>query len=81
MLLCLFQFLDNGDEFSFGENEDKKMLTLAFGEALLSFLKALPEPLIPYSIQARCAQVTDREEAFEACEISRWINCVLLFNN
>jgi hypothetical protein len=43
-------------------------MALAFAQTLLQFLDSLPEPLIPVSLHARCAQIKSRDEAFEV----RW---------
>jgi inositol polyphosphate 5-phosphatase INPP5B/F len=32
---------------------------------LLMFLRSLPESLVPFSLHQRCAEVTNRDEAFD----------------
>ncbi|KAI0752588.1 DNase I-like protein [Daedaleopsis nitida] len=55
--------LDTGEEFSGPEGDPK--LALAFGDTLLQLLESLIEPVIPVSLHAHCAQVMNRDEAFE----------------
>jgi inositol polyphosphate 5-phosphatase INPP5B/F len=47
--------------------KDDPRLALAVAQTLLQLLDSLPEPVIPVSLYARCAQVTSRDEAFEVC--------------
>ncbi|KAL4243376.1 inositol 1,4,5-trisphosphate 5-phosphatase type II family protein [Abortiporus biennis] len=58
--------LDTGNEFEFDISEtDKFSICKAFATCLLKFLDSLPHSVIPRSLQARCAQVLNREMAFE----------------
>ncbi|TFK52904.1 DNase I-like protein [Heliocybe sulcata] len=60
--------LDTGEEFTFKAEADgryDRKTTIAFGEALLQFLKSLVEPVIPRHLHSKCVQINDRDEAFE----------------
>ncbi|KIM82825.1 hypothetical protein PILCRDRAFT_457561 [Piloderma croceum F 1598] len=56
--------LDTGADFPKVMKDDPR-LALAVAQTLLQLLDSLPEPVIPVSLYARCAQVTSRDEAFE----------------
>ncbi|TFK75551.1 DNase I-like protein [Pluteus cervinus] len=60
--------LDTGEEFTFSKNEEKTAIAIAFGATILQFLKAMPDPVIPASLHTQCAQVTNRDDAFELLE-------------
>ncbi|KAH8102042.1 DNase I-like protein [Cristinia sonorae] len=72
--------LDTGTEFSPHAEEGGARMALAFATCLLEFLDSLPESVIPSSMHPRCAQVTDREQAFEllddlpSASVNVWIS-------
>ncbi|EJD01693.1 DNase I-like protein [Fomitiporia mediterranea MF3/22] len=61
--------LDTGEEFNFDSKDmseaERRKLALSFADVLFDFFQLLPSPLIPASVQDRCTQATDRDEAFE----------------
>ncbi|THH32874.1 hypothetical protein EUX98_g1340 [Antrodiella citrinella] len=57
--------LDTGAEFGPHAEEDGPRMAVAFATCLLEFLDTLPESVIPLNLHARCAQATDREQAFQ----------------
>lgn len=63
--MTTLQCLDTGHEFIFGTSEDKTIICLSFGEALLQMLQSLPISLVPAHMHERCSFATDRDEAFE----------------
>lgn len=64
LVATIRECLDTGAEFPTAIQNDLS-LALAFVQTLLQFLDSLPEPLIPVSLHARCAQINSRDEAFE----------------
>ena len=42
---------------------------MAVAQTLLQLLDSLLESVVPPSLQARCAQITSRDEAFEVCSL------------
>ncbi|KAJ7742592.1 DNase I-like protein [Mycena metata] len=71
MVDTIRECLDTGADFpssfsSAGAGANAKdSVPIAFGETLLRLLDALPEPLVPHALHARCAGTTSRDEAFE----------------
>lgn len=61
--------MDTGHEFIFGTSDDKTVICLSFGEALLQMLQSLPVALVPTHLHERCSFARDRDEAFEV----RWL--------
>ena len=59
------QSLDTGEEFDFGAAEKEPKLPLSFADTLLQLLDSLNEPVIPAALHSKCAQTTNRDEAFE----------------
>jgi phosphatidylinositol-bisphosphatase len=59
--------------------KDDPRLALAFAQTLLQLLDSLPEPVIPISLHARCAQATSRDEAFEVCQQQPY--CCTIFDD
>ena len=47
------------------------MVTLAFGEVLLLFLKSLQTPVVPQRLFPLIAQVTSSDDTFEVCDTMR----------
>lgn len=59
------QSLDTGAEFTVDGPESDPKTALAFADALLQLLGSFVEPVIPTALQAKCAEMTSRDEAFE----------------
>ncbi|KAF9045408.1 DNase I-like protein [Panaeolus papilionaceus] len=57
--------LDTGDEFPFPSSPTDPSIARSFATALVEFLNALPEPLIPANLHSRSLEMTNRDEAFE----------------
>jgi len=72
--------LDTGAEFGPHPEEDEFRMAMAFATCLLELLDTLPEPVIPPSMHARCAEAASREEAFElldelpSASVNVWIS-------
>ncbi|KAJ7620458.1 DNase I-like protein [Roridomyces roridus] len=72
--------LDTGADFPFAPTAEDDKVPIAFGEALFRLLESLTEPLVPYELHARCAEMTSRDEAFEmldalpAVGVNVWIS-------
>ncbi|KAJ7143655.1 DNase I-like protein [Mycena filopes] len=68
MVDTIRECLDTGADFPFTPSalEDDEP-AIAFGETLIRLLNALPEPLVPVELHARCAEISlgGRDEAFE----------------
>ncbi|KZV85961.1 DNase I-like protein [Exidia glandulosa HHB12029] len=54
--------LDTGEAF---EDNLKPTDAKSVADVLVALLDSLPEPVIPWSVQAQCAEVADRDAAFE----------------
>ncbi|KAJ7178211.1 DNase I-like protein [Mycena filopes] len=76
MVDTIRECLDTGADFPFPstpsaagaqDDFDKPAIAIAFGETLIRLLNALPEPLVPVELHARCAEISlgGRDEAFE----------------
>lgn len=63
--LLLLQCLDTGADFDLPTEEDLERSALSVATCLIELLSSLPEPLIPFTMQQRCAQATNRDDAFE----------------
>lgn len=59
------QCLDTGADFPLPGAEKEAETALAFGDVLIRFLGLLPDPIIPASLVARCAEVTNKDDAFQ----------------
>ncbi|KAK7021890.1 hypothetical protein VNI00_017179 [Paramarasmius palmivorus] len=57
--------LDTGEDFPFSPEKKDDAVLVAFGESLLQLLGSLPDGIIPSELHNQCAQVTNRDEAFE----------------
>ncbi|EPT03267.1 hypothetical protein FOMPIDRAFT_1028919 [Fomitopsis schrenkii] len=57
--------LDTGAEFPFQGSEKESATALAFGDVFIRLLGLLPDPIIPASLVARCAEVTSKDDAFQ----------------
>ncbi|PPR03410.1 hypothetical protein CVT24_012705 [Panaeolus cyanescens] len=72
--------LDTGNEFPFPDNPNDSSIARSFATALVEFLNALPEPLIPATLHSRCLEMSNRDEAFElldsvpAAAVNVWIS-------
>ncbi|KAI0725443.1 DNase I-like protein [Fomitopsis betulina] len=60
--------LDTGADFPLPGAEKEAETALAFGDVLIRFLGLLPDPIIPASLVARCAEVTNKDDAFQILE-------------
>ena len=49
----------------------ERMVTLAFGEVLLLFLKSLRTPVVPHRLVPLIAQVTSSDDTFEVRDTTR----------
>jgi len=49
----------------------ERMVTLAFGEVLLLFLKSLRTPVVPHRLFPLIAQVTSSDDTFEVRNMMR----------
>lgn len=63
--LTLPQCLDTGLDYPFSPESSDPKIPIAFGDTLIQLLDSLVDPIVPFSSQARCIQVTSRDEAFE----------------
>ncbi|THH19550.1 hypothetical protein EW146_g1630, partial [Bondarzewia mesenterica] len=57
--------LDTTADISSPANAATEAFAHAVATVLLALLDSLPEPVIPFSLHARCAEVSSRDEAFE----------------
>ncbi|CAL1710188.1 unnamed protein product [Somion occarium] len=56
--------LDTGVELTQPSTCDMERVALAVATCLLELLESLPQPVIPVTLQSRCARVSSRDEAF-----------------
>ena len=54
------------------------MVTLAFGEVLLLFLKSLRTPVVPERLFPLIAQVSSSDDTFEVCDTMQNISRMLI---
>ncbi|THH21414.1 hypothetical protein EW146_g123 [Bondarzewia mesenterica] len=69
--------LDTTADISSPANAATEAFAHAVATVLLALLDSLPEPVIPFSLHARCAEVSSRDEAFEVPAIVQESSLIL----
>ena len=76
-LLSKFPFLFRSSPRDGTAPLTERMVTLAFGEVLLLFLKSLRTPVVPHRLFPLISQAATSDDTFEVCDTMR-ITCRLL---
>ncbi|KAF7440117.1 hypothetical protein PC9H_000461 [Pleurotus ostreatus] len=61
----LREHLDTGTDFPHPVGDVDPAISRAFWDTLWELIMSLTEPIVPFPLQARCTQMTSRDEAFE----------------
>ena len=61
----MFEDLDTGSELPKPFPENRSILSLSAAQCLLQFLGSLPDALAPVFLHPRCANISNRDDAFE----------------
>ncbi|KAF4603303.1 hypothetical protein EYR38_003716 [Pleurotus pulmonarius] len=61
----LREHLDTGTDFPYPVGDVDPAISRAFWDTLWELIMSLTEPIVPFTLQARCTQMTSRDEAFE----------------